>query len=206
MQDTSHLNVRVDRRFSLAELMAGIEFDVQYRISKSSMDRSAFEDRSVRLRIDLSKSAYPLAKVGNADSITLRVRGGGSSQIFERTDFFGRPSQASSTGDLMVRVIIDSMGIKISDSDLIQRVDISLYDAIFSNEILLQNPLGKKYKITEISANNLSDIKVKVQNQGLVTQTGARGAYIFEIKVNRPDLSIVSESDSDLLKELFKKI
>lgn len=203
MRDTSHLNVQVDRRFSLAELMAGLEFTVDYRVSRSGLSTSGFENKSVKVKIDLSKGEYPFAKVGKDDAIILRVRGGGSSMVFERNDFFGRPTQTSSTGDLIIRVGVDMMGLTMNGHDLVQRVDVGLQAILFADEIVLENPLGKKYKITSISASNLSDIRVKVQGQGLMSQNGNRGAYIFELKVVKPDLTKLSEQDLDALSKIL---
>lgn len=203
MRDTSHLNIQVERRFSLAELMAGLEFTVDYQVSRSGLSTSGFENKSVKVKIDLSKGEYPFTKVGNHDVIILRVRGGGSSMVFERNDFFGRPTQTGSTGDLIIRVLVDMMGLTMNGHDLVQRVNVSLQSILFADEIVLENPLGKKYKITSIAANNLSDIKVKVQGQGLMTQGGNRGAYIFELKVAKPDLTKLSEEDLNALSKIL---
>jgi DnaJ-class molecular chaperone len=203
MRDTSHLNIQVERRFNLAELMAGLEFTIDYRISKSGLSTSGFENKSVKVKIDLSKSEYPFTKIGNHDAIVLRVRGGGSSMVFERNDFFGRPTQTSSTGDLIIRVLVDMMGLTMNGPDLVQRVDVSLQQILFFDEIILENPLGKKYKITSIVAGNLSDIRVKVQGQGLMSQNGNRGAYLFELKVAKPDITKLSEEESNALSKIL---
>lgn len=206
MMDTSHLNVQVDRRFSLAELISGVDFVIEYRISKSGMSAGGTEDRSVRVKVDLTQNEYPFTKVGQSDAIVLRVRGGGSSMVFERNDFFGRPVQASTTGDLIIRVIVDTLGVQISGSDLVQKVEISLHDALFLKEIILENPFGKRYKITSINSNNLTDIKVRVPEQGLMTQMGSRGAYIFDLRVVKPDLTKLSQKDYNALNKILAEI
>lgn len=206
MMDTSHLNVQVDRRFSLAELISGVDFVIEYRISKSGMSAGGTEDRSVRVKVDLTQNEYPFTKVGQSDAIVLRVRGGGSSMVFERNDFFGRPVQASTTGDLIIRVIVDTLGVQISGSDLVQKVEISLHDALFLKEIILENPFGKRYKITSINSNNLTDIKVRVPEQGLMTQMGSRGAYIFDLRVVKPDLTKLSQKDYNALSKILAEI
>jgi DnaJ-class molecular chaperone len=206
VMDTSHLNVQVDKRFSLAELISGVDFVLDYKISKSGMSAGSMEDRSVRVKIDLTQNEYPFTKVGQSDAIVLRVRGGGSSQVFERNDFFGRPVQASTAGDLVIRVIVDTLGVQISGADLVQKVEIGLHEALFSKEIILENPLGKRYKITSINSNNLTDIKVRVPDQGLMTQAGARGAYIFDIRVVKPDLTKLSQKDYNALNKILARI
>jgi DnaJ-class molecular chaperone len=204
--DTGHLNVQVDKRLSLSELISGVEFVIDYKISKSGMSAGSIEDRSVKVKIDLTENEYPFTKVGQSDAIVLRVRGGGSSMVFERNDFFGRPAQASTTGDLIIRVIVDTLGVQIAGSDLVQKVEISLHDALFSKEIILENPFGKRYKITSINSNNLTDIKVRVPGQGLMTQAGTRGAYIFDLRVVKPDLTKLSQKDYNALSKIIAEI
>jgi DnaJ-class molecular chaperone len=126
--------------------------------------------------------------------------------VFERNDFFGRSVQTSSTGDLIIRVIVDTLGVQINGADLVQKVDISLHDALFAKEIILENPLGKRYKITSINSNSLSDIKVRVPDQGLMTQAGTRGAYVFEIRVVKPDLSKLSQKHYNALSKILTEI
>lgn len=206
VMDTTHLNVQIERRFSLADLITGVDFVLDYKISKAGMSNSSIEDRSVRVQIDLTKNEYPFTKVGGSDAIVLRVRGGGSSTVFERNDFFGRAAQASAAGDLIIRIMVDTLGVQIAGSDLVQRVEIGLHEALFSKEIILENPLGKKYKITSINSNNLTDIKVRVPGQGLMTQTGARGAYVFDIRVVKPDLTKLSQKDYNALSKILAEI
>ena len=66
--------------------------------------------------------------------------------------------------------------------------------------------MGKKYKVKSIGAQNLSDIKIKVAGTGLVSQSGTRGAYVFEIRVNFPKLSQLSEEELAQLKEMVGRV
>ncbi len=205
-RDAEYLNVTVDRRFNIAKIMAGIEFTADYQVSNSGTGQSGFEAKSVKVKVDLGKDAYPITLAGNNHFIILRVRGGGNSQIVEAPDFFGRPNRFKSVGDLVVRIAVDMMGIEINGADLVQKVDLNLAEVLFSNDIVLKNPLGKKYKITSINSPNLSDIRIRVPNQGLVSQNGVRGAYVFEIKVIFPKISNLEEHELAKLKELTDRI
>lgn len=203
--DPSHLNIVRDRKFSLSELMAGVEFTVDYQISKSGLNRSAFENKSYKIRVNLSKTAYPITRIGGSvDAVILRIKGAGSTQVFERSDFFGKTRQNSVSGDLIVRVLIDLQGLELKDFDIVQTTNLELYDVLFSNEIILENPLGKKYRIKSLTVNNLSDIRVRIPEQGLFTPNGTNGAFIFEIKVNKPDFTKLSDEELTKLKELLK--
>lgn len=202
-RDTSYLDVQVDRQFQISELLDGIDSTLEYTISKSSTEGSKFENKTVRLRVNLSTDAYPITKVGQFDAIVLRVKGAGSSQVVQRTDFFGRSSQMQVTGDLIVRLILDMQGLEVIGSDLVQVVDLSLADILFADEVFLENPFGKKYKIKAFNTNTLSDIKVVVSNAGLADPIRGRGAYVFSINVKRPDLSGASDEEVSALKQLL---
>jgi curved DNA-binding protein len=205
-REAEYLNVVIDRKFTIDELMNGIEFATDYTISHSAASQSSFETKNVKVNVDLSKNHYPITLTSAGASITLRVRGGGNSQMVEAPDFFGRPSRFKSVGDLIVRIIVDQMGIEIAGSDLVQRVELSLAELLFADEIILKNPLGKKYKITSLSSANLSDIKIKVPGMGLVAQNGVRGSYLFEVKVLFPKISNLNETEVAQFKEIANKI
>ena len=203
--DSSHLNIVRDRKFSLSELMAGVEFTVDYQVSKSGLDKSAFDNKSYKIKVNLSKTAYPITQIGGSvDAVILRIRGAGSSQVFERSDFFGKARQNSVSGDLIVRVIIDLQGLYIKDFDIVQTTHVELSEVLFSDEIILENSLGKKYRIKSLMVNSLSDIRVRIPDHGLFTPNGTNGAFIFEIKVNKPDLTKLSEEELTKLRELLK--
>ena len=199
-----HLHVMKDRAFKVSELMAGVEFTLDYQISNSGLDRSSFENKSYRIRINLSKTPYPITKIGQNDVIVLRIRGGGSSQTVEKADFFGRPRKNSAVGDLIVRVAVDFEGLELNELDLVQTVNLDLYDVLFADETILENPLGKKYRIKSLNVNNLSDIKVRIPDQGLISPAGTRGAFVFSIKVNKPDITKWSDQNILTFRELLK--
>lgn len=205
-RDTSYLNVVIEREVPISELMNGTEFTVDYTVSKTGPGGSGFESKQVRVKINLSTDHYPITQSGSKNAVVLRVRGGGNSQVMEMSDFFGRVGRSNVTGDLIIRVLIDLQGIQLINTDLVQRVELSLNEVLFSDEIILQNPLGKKYKIKSVGSQNLSDIKIRVPNMGLVSQNGTRGAYSFEIKVLFPKLFNLSETELAQFKEITGKV
>jgi len=205
-RDAEYLNVTIDRNFSLEELMNGVDFTAEYRTSHTAASQSSFETKSVKVRANLSKDHYPITYTNAGQSIILRVRGGGNSQMVDAPDFFGRPSRFKSVGDLIVKINVDLMGLEISGFDLVQRVELTLAQLLFADEIILKNPLGKKYKITSIGSPNLSDIKIRVPGMGLVAQNGVKGAYVFEIKVIYPKITNLDETELATFKEIANKI
>jgi DnaJ-class molecular chaperone len=206
-QDFRHLTVTVDKWATIKDLMEGSVFDIQYPVSKKAKDGSLkFEDKQVRAEVNLSINAYPISFENGKYFLVLKVRGGGSSQETEEVDYFNRKRAGNVVGDLIIRISIDMLGIEIENSDLIQEIEISLYDILFNEEVILESPLGKKYRIKSFNRDSLSDLVVKIPNQGLVSAFGKRGSHLFKIIVNRPDFSKLSEEKLQEFKDLLISI
>lgn len=203
-----HLNIHINVHHTITELMNGIEGTVSYKISNSSLNDSKFEEKTVNYVINMSTRGYPLAMIGDKLGIIVRVRQAGSSQEIDGfDDLFHRRQHGIATGDLFIRVIVDWNGLEVTDSsDLLQTVELSLSDILFSEELTLSNPLGKKYKIKKINSPTLSNIQVRIPEQGLVAASGHRGSFIFKILLSRPDLSKLSEDKLTTFKELLRDL
>lgn len=208
MMDLEHLNIHVDRHFKISELMNGIEDTVSYQISKYSLSESKIENKTVRYNVNMSTTGYPLALIGGKLGIIVRMRYGGSSQEIDGfDDVFHRKHHGEATGDLFIRIIIDMEGLEITDSsDLVQTVELSLSDILFAEELFLENPFGKKYKINSVNSPTLSNIQVRIPEQGLASAFGKRGSYIFNISVKKPDLSKINDTQLATLKELLRDL
>jgi DnaJ-class molecular chaperone len=201
--DFKNLTHTVDKWASIKEVMEGISFDIQYSITKNAGGSTSTEMKTLKVSVNLAENGYPITVENGRYGILLKVRGGGSIQETNETDFFGRARKMLVTGDLIVRVNIDMLGLDIDQSDIIQRIELSLHDVLFSEETLLESPLGKKYRIKSFNRDTLNDITVRIPNQGLVSAFGNRGNYVFKIIVNKPDFSKISEEKLQILKDLL---
>lgn len=198
-----NLTHTVDKWASIKEVMEGTSFEVQYSITKNVGGSTGTEMKTVKVLVNLAENGYPITVENGRYCILLKVRGGGSVQETNETDFFGRARKMVVTGDLIVRVNIDMLGIAIDQSDLIQRIELSLHDVLFNEETLLESQLGKKYRIKSFNRDTLNDITVRIPNQGLVSAFGNRGNYVFKIIVTKPDFSKISEEKLQILKDLL---
>lgn len=204
--DYSYLSVKVDKWSNIKDLMQGQDFDVQYVITKTSANGSKTETKHIKVTVNLSKSSYPITIENGRPVIILKIRGAGSSQEVQHQDFFGRSNKAIATGDLLIKIQIDTLGLGIDNSDLIHHVEVSLSDILFNPEIILESVFGKKYKITSLNKGTLSNLQLSVSGEGLISAFGARGRYIFKISVKRPDLSKLSSENLEQLKDLLISI
>lgn len=201
--DFKNLTHTVDKWASIKEVMEGISFDIQYSITKNVGGSTSTEMKNLKVLVNLAENGYPITVENGRYCILLKVRGGGSIHEANETDFFGRARKILVTGDLIVRVNIDMLGLDIDQSDIIQRIELSLHDVLFSEETLLESPLGKKYRIKSFNRDTLNDITVRIPNQGLISAFGNRGNYVFKIIVTKPDFSKISEEKLQILKDLL---
>lgn len=204
--DYSYLSVKVDKWSNIKDLMQGQDFDVQYIITKTSASGSKTETKHIKVTVNLSKSSYPITIENGRPVILLKIRGAGSSLEVQHQDFFGRSNKAIATGDLLIKIQIDTLGLVIDNSDLIHHVEVSLYDILFNSEIILESVFGKKYKIISLNKDTLSNLQLSVSDEGLISSFGIRGRYIFKISVKRPDLSKLNAENLEQLKDLLISI
>lgn len=205
-KDYRYLAITIEKLATIKELLDGYTFEINYIITKSSVNSATTDNRNMKISVDLSNVSYPITYENGKYQLTLKVRGGGSSQEVEDLDIIGNYRKSIVTGDLVIKIIIDTLGLIINKSDLIQTIEISLADILFNDDIVLESLIGKKFKIKSINKETLSDLKVIIPNTGLLSAFGNKGNYIFKILVKKPNLSNISEEKLQNLKDLLISI
>lgn len=204
--DYNQLIVTIYKTASIKELMEGVTFNLDYNITKTLSTNSSTEQRSIQISVNLSKQPYAIIFENGAYKLVLKIRGGGSSQEINDYDMMARPRKSIATGDLVVKINIDMLGLTVIDSDLIQEVNIPLVDILFNSELILESKLGKKFKIKSFNGDSLSDIRIILPNAGLISGFGNIGNYVFKLSVIKPNLTNVSEEKLQSLKDLLISI
>lgn len=202
--DYSNLTVKVMKSASLSELMNGTEIVAEYIVSLATSEtESKMETRTTKIPVNMSANGYPVSFENSNYYVTFKVRGAGSSAIVNQLDLFGNARKVRAQGDLEVKVRIETNGIEIENSDLVQRIEIGLDEVLFNDDIILESPFGKKYRIKTFNRNDLSDLSVKIPEQGLVSAFGRRGNHVFKIDVKKPDISKLTDDQKAQLKDLL---
>ena len=202
--DFSHLTVMVNKEATIAELMARKDFKVEYIISKpDDKEEQKKETRAVNVAVDLGKLSYPIIQEGNETFLVIRIKSGGSSEPFFAEDLFGNKRKQLAVGDLIIKIKINMLGLTIEQSDFVQNVSIDLADVLFGEEIILESPMGKKFRITSFNKDTLTDLSVRIPDQGLISAFGNRGGHVFKIQVKKPDLGKLTEEQKVQLKDLL---
>lgn len=201
--DFSHLTVRVMKQATLVDLMNGTEITAEYIVSVVVNEKdSKIETRTTKFPVNMSSNSYPITLENGLYFVTFKVRGAGSSEIANQVDLFGNPRKIKVQGDLEVKIRIETNGVDIENSDLIQKIQIGLDQILFGEEIILESQLGKKYRIKSIGTD-LTNLTVRIPEQGLVSAFGRRGNYVFKLEVKTPDLSKLTDEQRAQLKDLL---
>lgn len=205
-QNFEYLTVKLTKTATIKELFEGKVFDINYVITKTSTSSSKTENKTIRIEVNLKTTPYPITFENGKYYIVLKVREGGSTQEVKQFDFIGRLSRRSVTGDLIVKIQIDTLGLAIENSDLVHTHEISLLDALFTEDLIIESVFGTKYRIKSLPKSNLSNLQITVKDEGLVSAFGTRGRYIFKLLVKTPDISKLSSEDLETLRDLLINI
>ena len=202
-QDFSYLTVTLERSAKISELLKGHEFDLSWVKNNGTSFSTKTETVNKKIKIDLTFGSYPIQRVGETYILQIKIKGGGSSKVVETTNFLGHKGKMMVEGDMVLNIKIDMQGLVIDKSDLVQEVDISLYELLFVDDLLLTSIIDKKYRIKSINRDSLSGLTIKIPEMGLVSAFGKKGNYIFKINVKKPSLVKLSIEQIDQLKELL---
>lgn len=205
-QNFEYLTVKLTKTATIKELFEGKVFDINYVITKTSTSSSKTENKTIRIEVNLKTTPYPITFENGKYYIVLKVREGGSTQEVKQFDFIGRLSRRSVTGDLIVKIQIDTLGLAIENSDLVHTHEISLLDVLFTEDLIIESVFGTKYRIKSLPKSNLSNLQITVKDEGLVSAFGTRGRYIFKLLVKTPDISKLSSEDLETLRDLLINI
>lgn len=205
-QNFEYLTVKLTKTATIKELFEGKVFDINYVITKTSTSSSKTENKTIRIEVNLKTTPYPITFENGKYYIVLKVREGGATQEVKQFDFIGRLSRRSVTGDLIVKIQIDTLGLAIENSDLVHTHEISLLDVLFTEDLIIESVFGTKYRIKSLPKSNLSNLQITVKDEGLVSAFGTRGRYIFKLLVKTPDISKLSSEDLETLRDLLINI
>lgn len=114
-------------------------------------------------------------------------------------------AQAGRAGDLYLKVNVASSPEYIrEDDDLIKKVDISLYSALFGDKIAI-NTLEKEITL-KIPANTKNAQRFRLKEMGAMNrQTKVRGNLYIEVNVILPNVEELSEDLRELMQDKLPK-
>lgn len=118
------------------------------------------------------------------------------------------PNRTGDGRDVLMRVTSKlPEDITLSGSNIVHKVNISLKDAMLGPDPTFTTIDGSKFKIKLSTAikKDFSDIYIKIPERGMMGD-GRRGTYVFDVRVSFPNISALSESELNDLRNLLDKL
>jgi DnaJ-class molecular chaperone len=175
-------------QISVLSILSGKEFELTIQTTHTAKDKKVTHKvENLRLSLNLRERYFPIIKQRpGLYTIQLRIKDHGNSLEYENSYV---------VGDLIVNLIIQTDDIEFENGDIIQEIDITLKDALFTEDLILESIDSKKYKIKSFNTNTLSKLALTIQGQGLLREDGTIGRYIFKPQVIKPNLSNLTDEE-----------
>jgi DnaJ-class molecular chaperone len=177
-----------NQQVSILSILTGESFEISVQKTHTTKNGSSTRDiETLRLSVNLRERYFPIIKQRQGlYTLQLRIKDHGNTVEFDGGVL---------AGDLVVNLIIQSDQVDFDRGDIVHEVDISLKDALFTEDLILESIESKKYRIKSFNSDNLSKLTLNIQGQGLLREDGTVGRYIFKPQVIKPKLSELSDEE-----------
>jgi DnaJ-class molecular chaperone len=216
--DTKYLDIEKSYRIDLKDALFGAKAKINFskvRIKITGYTTSSLaqfikekEEKEILVNIDLRKNPVQIQEKDNKLFARIRVPKMGNEDVITRNNIFGDLEQYQLSGDLYLNLeIVSNENITIKDSDIIQKVKISLNQALFSEEkVKFKTLMGTEYEIDSSEINKLNNIHYTIKDAGIIEPGGTFGNYIVEFEVEKPDFTKLTENELTILKDILIKV
>lgn len=214
---SEYLDIKIITQVSLMDAALGKKMEVNYsrkkinyvsRVGETISFTKDEEEKEIAININLRKQYLAIKKEGDKYLAKVRVSKLGNEDMLTTTNIWGDIEQIHLYGDLYVTVeILIPEDVELSENNILQKVDVSLYKIIKDKEkIRICTIFDKKYD-AEISApTSLNDLKFVLNGEGVLDSGGILGNYIIKFNVLAPNIASLKKEDRETLFELLSEI
>lgn len=205
---TEYLDINKEIEIDLKDIMLCTKVEVSYDKWNIGGDflRSKSQ-KTLNINLDIRKKFLNPIKTKEGYSINIKLDKLGSEDVHRRTNIWGDQEMIILNGDfhLVVKLLVPN-DMSIEGGNIIQYIDVPLYKTLFKEEkIRITTILDKSYDAEISEPSKINDLKFNISKQGILGSSGSIGNYIIRFNIIPPDLSDVSDSDLDIIKEAFIK-
>ena len=211
---TDHLNIHVYNTIELKEALLGKKVDLSFTREKINYTGQAGntltfdkieEEKEITITIDLKKKYIVIKKEGNAYIVSARVSKLGNEEVVNRLNIWGDIEQVPLIGDLHVTLELSiPETVQIENNTIIQIIDISLKNVLFSEEkTKIETIIGKKYEVDFNNPKSASNLRFSIPNEGIIDDQGKMGEYLVKFNVRLPQVDDINEEDLLKLKSVL---
>jgi DnaJ-class molecular chaperone len=214
---TEHLNINLEKEVDLTDAIHGVEITISFIRQKVNYlgkvaDRLQYEkveeEKEVSIKLDLKSIFLNIKEEGDKLVAKVRLSRLGHEDVLDGINMWGDWESTQLAGDVYINVTFNkSDRIKLEANKIIHRAEISLYDAILSEEPLeIETIVGKKYSVNLKKVKNLSKIEMNIPGEGIFGENGKRGDYLIKFEVIAPNFSLLSEEELAKFNDLLKLV
>jgi DnaJ-class molecular chaperone len=214
---TEHLNITLDNQVDLVDALTGTEITVSFIRQKVNYlgkvaDRLQYEkleeEKEVSIKLDLKTIFLNIKEEGGKLVAKMRLSKLGHEDVLNGANMWGDWESTQLAGDVYINVVFNkSNKVNLEANKIIHQVEISLYDALLSEEPLeIETIIGKKYSVNLKNVKNLSKIEMNIPGEGIFGENGKRGDYLIKFEVIAPDISLLEEEELAQFNYLLKLV
>lgn len=208
-EDYSHLDIESRIKVPLRDALLGtkIEFDISRRVLESD-NTFTTEEKSIVVELNVCEKKFNILRDGDKSTIKVRISKLGHEERIGKVGIWGDIESVFRSGDLYVIFeLVEEDQLKLdAENQIVHEIEIQLYQAILKGEkIRIESIFGKHYDAEITSAKNLSSLKLVLKDKGVMLDANKKSDYIVRFKVVGPNLSELSESELETLKQLLMK-
>ena len=206
--NTKYLDINNRINISLIDAFSGKSIDVKY--SKKIVDanfKKSDEHKELKIKLNLRKKYAHIIKENDKYIIKIRLEKLGNEDVHTRINMWGEKENILLCGDYNLIIELDIPdNILLEESNIIQLINIPLYKAIIpNNKIRIETIIGKSYDAEINSSNSISNLKLTIDNEGILGSSGKLGKYIIRFNVDSPNISKLNKKEIKSLEELLSK-
>jgi DnaJ-class molecular chaperone len=206
MPDLSYLDIKETLEINIVDAIIGTTASVNYgRWLIDGEFKRSNHDRTLNVKLNLKDKHTPITKVGDGYQIKMKLEKLGHEDVNHRSNIWGEAESMLVAGDYYLTLKLNfPEDMIIEDDNIIQYIDIPLYQTLFPGEkIRITTFLDKSYDAEISTPKKLNDLKFNIKGQGIKNANGTLGNYIIRFNVIPPDLSNIDKNNLDIIKESF---
>jgi DnaJ-class molecular chaperone len=214
---SEYLNIILEKEVSLVDAVNGVELVISFIRDKIDYSGKAgsmlqftkvHEAKEVTIKLDLKSIYLNIKQEGGKYTAKVRLSKLGNEDIIDNVNIWGDIEQHPLIGDVHVNINFQAEEmISLQESNIVQRVKISLYDILFNNKKLgVETVIGKKYNVNLKKISSLSNIEMSIPGEGIFGEDKTRGNYLIKFEVLMPALDDTSAEKLTQIKEILSSL
>jgi DnaJ-class molecular chaperone len=214
---TDYLNIILEKEILFTDAIQGSEVIITFirnkinytgNVSGMLQYNKLEEEKEVTIKLDLKAIYLNIKEDSGKYTAKVRLSKLGNEDVIDNVDMWGEIEQYPLIGDVHVNInfILDE-SINLEGNNIVQKVQLSLYDVLFDNKkITVEAVTGKKYNVNLKKVSNLSTISMSIPEEGIYGENGKRGEYLIKFEVIVPQIDELDSEKLSQIKELLNSL